>query len=431
MSILKVKIPNKLGFLFKPYRYKVAYGGRGSSKSWSFARALIVKGYSEPIRILCAREVQNSIKQSVHALLNDQIQLLGLGKFYEVLDTQIRGKNGTTIDFAGLAQQTVESIKSFEGIDIVWVEEARNVSKRSWTILTPTIRKPNSEIWATFNPELDTDETYIRFVEKTPPAELIEDGKAIPYCKVVKINYNENPWFSKELERERTQCLQVTPEDYPNIWEGKCKAAVDGAIYASEVTESQEEGRINNVPYDHNLKVHVVFDLGWNDAMFISLVQRSSSSIQVIETIEDSHKTLLYYSNMLKEKQLNYGSIYLPHDGVHKDYKTGKSAKQILETMGWDVEITPNISIEAGIKLARQTFPRVYFDKVKASRLVNCLKRYKRKINVATNEPGTPLHDEYSHGADNFRYICVSADSMTNDDIDMREYQQAQAGWMG
>ena len=107
------KFPSKLQFLFQPHRYKVAYGGRGSGKSWGFARALLIEAAKKPLRILCAREIQRSIKQSVHQLLNDQIQTMGYGAFYEVLETEIRGVNGSQINFTGLANNTVESIKSF------------------------------------------------------------------------------------------------------------------------------------------------------------------------------------------------------------------------------------------------------------------------------------------------------------------------------
>ena len=189
MSNQKIaQFPNKLDFLFEPHRYKVAYGGRGSGKSWSYARALLIKAANEAIRVLCAREIQKSIKQSVHTLLNDQIQALGLGAFYEVLEAEIRGLNGSTFSFTGLATNTVESIKSFEGCDVVWVEEAQTVSKKSWDILIPTIRKPNSEIWVSFNPNIDTDDTYTRFVVNPPEN-----------AKVVKVNYTDNPWFQEGL----------------------------------------------------------------------------------------------------------------------------------------------------------------------------------------------------------------------------------------
>lgn len=402
---MQVDFPEKLGFLFEPSRYKVAYGGRGSAKSWSFARALLVKGKSKKHRILCAREVQKSIKDSVHKLLSDQIQVMGMGDFYEVIENAIRGKNGTEFAFAGLASHTVESIKSFEGVDIVWVEEAQVVTKRSWDVLIPTIRKDDSEIWVSYNPELDTDETHQRFAINPPPDSLI-----------AKVNWDDNPWFPPVLEKERQHCKLTNPKDYANIWEGECKPAVSGAIYYDEISLSQDEGRVCNVPYDPTLKVQIVFDLGWNDAMAISLVQKHASELRLIEYYEDSHKTLDHYSAWLREKNMNWGKMYLPHDGRTRDFKTGKSAEEIMQSFGWDVAITPNMGIEDGIRLTRMTFNRIYFDKNKCERLIQCAKRYRRSINQQTQEPGAPLHDEWSHGADNLRYTCVNAEAMSNEE---------------
>ena len=394
--------PDKLQFLFDQHRYKIIYGGRGSGKSWSMARALLIQAANKTLRILCAREVQRSIRQSVHQLLSDQIQALNLGQFYEVLDSEIRGINGSLFSFTGLANNTVESIKSYEGMDCVWVEEAQTVSKKSWDILIPTIRKPDSEIWVSFNPGLDTDDTFTRFIID-PPSN----------AKVVKLNYFDNPYFPDVLEEER-QHSKATNPDYANIWEGECKTAVDGAIYANEIREAQEAGRITNVPYDPMLKVHVVMDLGWNDSMSVILCQKGVSDLRVIGYIEDDHRTLDSYSSQLKALPYNWGTMYLPHDGQSKDFKHGISAEDIMRKFGWDVRIVPRMDIEAGIKIARMNFHRVYFDK-SANRLVDCLKHYRRSINSATNEPGAPLHDEYSHGADAFRYLCSSADGMKNE----------------
>jgi phage terminase large subunit len=402
---VNAEFPKKLRFLFEPKRYKVARGGRGSGKSWGFARALLILGAKQRMRILCTREVQKSIKDSVHKLLSDQIQALGLESFYDILETTIRGRNGTEFLFAGLSTQTIESIKSFEGIDVCWVEEGQKVSKRSWTILIPTIRKDGSEIWVSFNPELDDDETYLRFVVNPPPD-----------CISIEMNYGDNPWFPSVLEQERLHAkATLSADEYENIWEGRCKAAVDGAIYATEVRESIERGRICNVPYDPKLKVHAVFDLGWNDCMSIILAQRHLSEIRVIEYIEDNHKTLDWYSGELRNRRFNWGKVYLPHDGAHGDYKTGKSAEQIMRELGWSVSLCPNQPVETGIKNARRIFDRVYFDKGKTERLIQCLRRYRRTIPVSTNEPGAPLHDEYSHGADAFRYLGLVAPGMTND----------------
>ncbi len=401
---VNAQFPEKLKFLFEPLRYKGAKGGRGSGKSWGFARALLIIGTMKKVRILCTREIQRSIKDSVHKLLSDQIQILKLGQFYEVLNTEIRGKNGTEIIFAGLSSNTIESIKSYEGMDYVWVEEAQSVQKRSWKILIPTIRKEGSEIWLTFNPELETDYTYEYFVTHAPPD-----------CKIVTMNYNDNPWFSEVLNKERLHCKLTNPKGYDNIWLGKCKPAVSGAIYYDEVASAEINNQICNIPYDSMLKVHIVFDLGWNDAMAISLVQRPTSEIRIIEYIEDDHKTLEYYSNLLKKKEYNWGKVWMPHDARNKDIKTGKSSQQYMEAYGWDVEITQEMSVKEGIRHTRQTFPRIYFEKNKTKRLVECAKRYRRKINKITGEASEPLHDEFSHGADNLRYVCINADSMNND----------------
>ena len=403
---MNVEFPEKLKFLFQPKRYKIAKGGRGSAKSWSFARALLIQGAEKKLRILCAREVQKSIKDSVHKLLADQIQSLGFGGFYEVLENEIRGKNGTVFTFAGLATHTIESIKSYEGVDRVWVEEGQVVRKRSWDVLIPTIRKPDSEIWVSYNPALETDETHQRFA-----ANGGDD------CIVVDMNYNDNPWFPEVLEDERQKAkIRMPKAEYENIWEGKCMPAVAGAIYFNEVAKAEDDGRITNVPHDPMQKVHVVFDLGWNDAMAISLVQKSLSAIAVIEYIEDNYKTLDYYSALLKEKRYNWGKVWLPHDGRHKDFKTGKSAEDIMKALNWDVAITPNMSVEDGIRQTRMEFGKFYFDKKKTDRLVQCAKRYRRSINQQTNEAGAPFHDEWSHGADNLRYIAINAEKMSNDD---------------
>ena len=405
MSHLVLNIPEKCAVLFQPSRYKVLHGGRGSGKSWAVAQALLAIGVSRRVRVLCAREVQKSIRDSVHRLLSDQVQSMGLAGHYEVLESIISGKNGTEFLFAGLAQHTVASVKSFEGCDLCWIEEAQTVSKKSWDILIPTIRGEDSEIWVTMNPILDTDETYRRFVLSPPPG-----------ATVVQMNWRDNPWFPPVLEQEREHCLATSPSDYDNIWEGQCRAAVEGAVYAGEVAAAMSHGRICNIPYDPALKVHAVWDLGWNDSTAIILVQRVRSEVRVIEYIEDDHKTLDHYAALLNSKPYNWGYDFLPHDGRTKDFKTGKSAEEILRRFGRKVKITPNIGVESGIRSLRLAFPQIYFDRVKAAGLIECLKRYRRVINQQTGEAGAPLHDAASHGADAARYLAVNIERLVNDD---------------
>jgi len=402
---VKVEFPECLYFLFKPTRYKVAYGGRGSGKSWGFARALLVQASERPLRVLCTREVQKSIKDSVHRLLCDQIAAMGLGNFFEILETEIRGKNGSSFNFSGLSNQTSESIKSFEGVDVCWCEEAQSISKKSWDTLIPTIRKADSEIWISFNPGMDTDETYLRFVASPPPD-----------AEVHQINYHDNPWFPDVLEKERLHCKMTNAEDYKQIWDGKCRTTIDGAIYADEFGEAVRTGRITNVPYDPKLKVHTVWDLGWNDSMTIILAQKAWAEVRIIDYIEESHKTLDWYVTELQKRRFNWGRDYLPHDGEHKDFKTGRTAADILRAFGRKVSVVPKLPIETGIKAARMAIPMTVFDKEKTTRLQECLKRYRRAINKTTNEPDAPLHDEFSHGADCFRYFSIVADGFSNDD---------------
>lgn len=402
---MSAQFPAKLEPLFKPARYKVLWGGRGGAKSWGVARALLIQGAARPLRILCAREVQRTIADSVHRLLSDQIAALGLEGHYQILEAEIRGKNGTSITFAGLRQQDIGKIKSFEGVDVCWVEEAQTVTKKSWEVLIPTIRKPGSEIWITFNPELDTDETYVRFVLNPAPDSAL-----------ININYSDNPWFPETLDKERLHLQKTDPEAYENVWEGRCRSSVEGAIYRREISDMVRDKRLRNVPYDPALKVHTVWDLGWNDQMSIILVQRLHSELRIVRYIEDSERILSEYVAELNGLRYNFGTDYIPHDGDTKDFKTGKSARELLSAMGRKVEVVPRMDVEGGIKAAKMVFPRCYFDQTHAARLVDCLKRYRRSIPVSTNEPATPVHDEYSHAADAFRYLALSADKMSNDE---------------
>ncbi len=403
---MNVQLPDYARELFKPCRYKVLHGGRGSSKSWTIARALLILAAQKPLRILCGREVQKSIKDSVHRLLCDQIAAMNLGPMFEILETEIRGKNGSMFLFAGLAQHTVESIKSFEGVDIVWIEEAQVVTKRSWDVLTPTIRKAGSEIWLSLNPDMDTDETYQRFVANPPLNAFVR-----------QVNWRENPWFGPELEAERQETLRRDPDDYENIWEGVPKRVAEGAIYAAEIDRAYTEGRVRLVPYDPLLSVHWVLDLGWNDSMVLGAFQRRASEIACIDYIEDSFRTLDYYVAEVEKRPYRVGTWFIPHDGRSRDFKTGKSTQEILEAMGKSVVVLPQMSVEEGIKATRMMFPRVYFDKEKCDPLLEHLKRYKRTINPKTNEPGSPLHDEHSHASDMFRYAAMAVDQMGNAEI--------------
>jgi phage terminase large subunit len=399
---LTVDLPRKARDTLLPSaRFKVLYGGRDSGKSWSIARMLLARGRAKPERILCTREIQKSIAESVHQLLKDQVAELGMGDFYDVQQQYIRGANGTQISFHGLSGQTATSIKSFEGTTLCWVEEAQTISKRSWDLLEPTIRAPDSEIWVSFNPDMDTDDTYRRFVTNTPPNSV-----------VTKMNWQDNPWRSTVLDAAREKMRIESPDDYSHIYEGNCRPAIEGAIYYNEVSKLRSEGRLCNVPYDPMLKVHVITDLGFNDYMSLLLVQRLASEVRVIRYIEDRLRYIPSYHQELADLKLNYGKLYLPHDGKAK-HVTGSSAEEQFKALGWDVEIVPDIGLEQGIRKMREVFGRLYLDKTHASQLLNRLGRYRRRVN-ADGQASTPMHDDESHGADGARYLAIVADQLTN-----------------
>jgi phage terminase large subunit len=413
MPEVDAEFPPKLKFLFRPSRYKVAYGGRGGAKSWNFARALLIQGYDEPHRVLCAREVQKSIKDSVHQLLCDQIEMLGLASHYTVTRDEIRGANGTLFTFAGLSDLTADSLKSYEGLTRVWVEEAHKVTRKSWDKLIPTVRRPESEIWISLNPELDTDETYVRFILNPPES-----------AQVVEINYRDNPWFPAVLEEERRAFLarvergERSRDDYENIWEGKPRAAVEGAIYAREVQELQTQTRLCRIPYDPMLKVHRVWDLGWNDAMVVGMWQKSPMGMMLIDSMITSHQRYDEIVATLNQRKYRWGHDFMPHDARHKNPQTGKGADDVLKDLGCSPQIVPDIGLEAGIKAVRQAFPRIWLDTETGDnkKVLDGLKRYRRRIQP-NGEPGSPEHDDASHPADMVRYAVVVADEMTNTDV--------------
>ena len=405
-SPTNLRFPDWAAPLWEPYRYKVLHGGRGSGKSWAVARALLLRAHNSSTRVLCAREVQRSIRDSVHRLLCDQIELMGLGDAFEITDSEIRHRvNGSLFVFSGLAQHTVESIKSFEGCSICWVEESQTVSARSWNILTPTIRVDGSEIWLTLNPDMDTDETYQRFVEY-PPRD----------AWVLAVNWRDNPWFNKVLEGERQETLRRDPDSYANIWEGQPKRVSDGAIYRFEMVRMYEDKRVRPVPYDPLLKVHTVWDLGYADSMAIGMWQRQGSEVRCLDYIEDSYRTLDWYVAELEKRPYRWGSDFIPHDGRARDFKTGKSTEEHLGAMRRNPVVLPLSSVEEGIKAARLFLPRVYMDETKCAPLLEHLKRYQRVIATQTGEPGLPLHDSHSHGADMVRYAALAVELMGNND---------------
>jgi len=418
-AVAKAQFPIKLQPLFRKARYKICYGGRGGAKSWGIARALLIMGARSQLRILCAREFQASIKDSVHKLLCDQIEALGLLSFYEITQTSIRGANGSEFAFIGLKNNPT-NIKSFEGVDICWVEEGQTVSRLSWNILIPTIRKLGSEIWVSFNPDLETDETYQRFVAK-PPRDSV----------VIKINWSDNPWFPETLKIEKDALKERDPNAYNNVWEGLCRRTVDGAIFANEMQKAEADDRIAQVPYDPTKPVHAVCDLGWSDATAWWFIQFIGMETRLIRYFEGSQRTMTSYLAQLQTFGYVYDTIWLPHDAENKTLAAnGRSIEEIVRGAGFKTSIMPRVPVVDSINAARTIFPNIWFDRENCADGLNCLRHYRYEVDPETGLfSKNPLHDQYSHGADAFRYIAL----MVKEPAKQRRRQvAAPAGsWMG
>jgi len=398
-QVVNAQFPAKLQFLFKPKRYKIAYGGRGGTKSWGFARALLILGAQKPLRILCARETQKSIADSVYKLLCDQIESLGLQYFYSITKTNIVGANGTEFTFAGIRQSSVGDIKSYEGCDICWVEEAQIVSKHSWEILIPTIRKNDSEIWVSFNPDLESDETYKRFV-LSPPKE----------ADVVKVNWRDNPWFPDVLRKEMEELREKSPEDCDHVYEGLCKQVVEGAIYRKELIQAEKDGRICRVPYDSMKPVDTFWDLGFGDNVSIWFAQSIGFEFHIIDFLSDCLKDLSFYLKELHAKPYLYGNDYLPFDAKAKTLAAGgRSVQQIMIAAGRKVNIVRQLHVTDGIAAVRAIFNKCWFDAEHCADGIQALRHYRYDFDEdLMTFKKEPRHDWASHPADAFRYLGVS-----------------------
>ena len=396
MSNIKAAFPPKLQCLFRPSRYKIIHGGRGGGKSWAIARALLIMGYQKPERILCARELQKSLSDSVHKLLSDQIEALGLSAFYTVEKAAIYGANGTEFRFAGI-KSNITAIKSFEGITKVWCEEAESVSKSSWEALIPTIRREGSEIWVSFNPKLKDDETYKRFVLKPPPNAI-----------VVQQNWNDNPWFPEVLRDEMLALKEADQDAWLNVWEGHCREMLDGAIYANELRAAQSEGRICRVPYEAAKPVHTFWDLGRRDKTSIWFAQIVGFEFRIIDFYENAGQALQHYMKHLQAMPYVYGDHWLPHDATHELLASQLTIEQQMRAAGMKVRITPKTTVADGINAARTIMGKCYWDEDKCADGLQALRHYQYEMEPdAVTRKREPLHDWSSHAADAFRYLAV------------------------
>lgn len=386
--------------LLSPARYKGAWGGRGSGKSQFFADLIIGTAIAKPgFRALCCREIQKSLKESAKRLLESKIEAMGLGSLFDVQVDGIKTPGGGLIAFAGLQDHTSESIKSYEGFDVAWVEEAQTVSHRSLNMLRPTIRKPGSEIWASWNPRFDTDAVD----------EMLRGPELPSGAVVVRANWDSNPWFPAELEQERLDCQRQQPEQYNHIWEGGYATVADGAYFARHIAEAREQGRIGTLGKDPLQSLRAYWDIGVRDATAIWIVQQKGEHLRFIDHYEAVGQDLAAHLNWLRASGYGNAECVLPHDGAKQDAVTAIRFEDHISSAGFSVRTVPNQGKGAAMKrveAARRLFGQFWFDEGKCAKGLKAIGWYHEKKNEGGYGVG-PDHDWSSHSADAFGLAAI------------------------
>jgi len=404
LSILRIEVPRKLKPLLYPRRYKGAYGGRGGAKSHFFAEQIILACYRGSKRVVCIREVQNSIKDSVKQLLCDKIAKFGLQQYFNVLEAEIKGPNGSFIVFKGMQSYNADNIKSLEAFDIAWVEEAQTLSQHSLDLLRPTIRKEGSELWFSWNPRYKTD-PIDKFFRKHPPEEAIS----------VFINWQDNPWFPSVLRKEMEHDFVIDPDKAEHIWNGAYGSS-QGAILAKWVNQAIREDRIrSDVFFDpYGAPVEVSSDLGFRDTASWWYWQRCLGGYRLLKYEGDSGLDADDWIPRIQQTLTDLGvkrlgKIWLPHDARAKTFQSKHtSMERFLAAFGSDkVAVVPQSKKLDQISAARAVITKCEFNKDLCEDGLDGLLAWEFEYNDETNVfSREPLHNWASHPSDAFAYGC-------------------------
>lgn len=399
----EVKIPGAFRGLFEPHRYKAFHGGRGSAKSHSFATALVIRAAQRETRVVCAREIQKSLRDSVKQLIEDKINSLGLAGVFDILETEIRHKsNGSRFVFIGMWRNP-DAVKSLEGADVFWGEEASAFSDRSIKMIRPTMRKPGSELWFSWNPEFDHDPVDKLFRgEQGPP----------PDSLVVEVSWKDNPWFEDSpLQAEMEFDYKADPAKAEHVWGGGYVTAIDGAYYAANLAQAREEGRIGFVPTDPLIQKRATWDLGVSDSTAIWISQWVDREIRVIDYIEGQGQPLAYYINELRSRGHGDALCILPHDSAQRDAVSAVRYEDHVRSAGFDTQLVANQGKGAAmlrIQALRRLFNSLFFNEETTRDGLKAIGAYHEKRDPNRNVGLGPEHDWSSHAADALGLLAVA-----------------------
>ena len=388
----------KLHFLFEPHPYKIAWSGRDATKSWSFAQAILQMGMERPLRVVCLRETMNSLDDSVHNVMKDQIARLRIGGYYTAYKAEVRGTNGTEIFYRGLRGAGADSIKSMEGCDIFYVEEGQSVSKASWLILDPTVRKPGAELWVAMNPRYADDDSYKRWILKPPPSAV-----------VAQLSWRDNKYLTPKMQEKIDLLRENDPDMYEHVYEGATLSTVQDAVYKQQIFSAEKKGQFRQVPYDARKPVDVAFDLGWGDMVSMWFFQAFPFETRIIDYYENTHEELDHYLKVLQAREYVYGELIFPWDGGVKHVSKGLSSKDVAQSKGFRVRALRQGLVAERIDLVRTVFPQLYFDAAKCEIGLLHLRSYQWGAPTSTGTlKREPLHDKHSHAADALGYAVIS-----------------------
>lgn len=394
-----------------PSRYKGIHGGRGSGKSHFFAERIVEEAaVRRGLRVLCVREVQRSLKESAKRLIEDKIVAMGVGHKFEVLQAEIKTPGDGVITFTGMQDHTAESVKSYEGYDIAWIEEARSLSQRSLTLLRPTIRKDGSEIWASWNPGFARD----------PIDDLLRGPNPPPGALVVEANWDDNPWFPATLDDERLYDLEHRPEQYGHIWEGEYAKIYEGAYYADQLELARKEDRIGFVGPDPLMATRAYWDIGGTgaraDATAIWVVQFIGREIRVLNYYEAQGQQLADHAAWLRANGYDKALCVLPHDGANHEKIIRVTYDSALRDAGFMTKVLPNAGGGAAMKrveAGRRRFPIMFFNEATTQGGREALGAYHEKRDEARGIGLGPEHDWSSHSADAFGAMALDYEEPT------------------
>lgn len=384
------------------------YGGRNSGKSTQVAVAVLVRGMNKRLRGICTREIQNSISESVHSLLSDTIEKYHLNSWQVQENVIFNTKTGSEIFFKGLRGRggTIgsQTIKSFEGADWAWVEEAQSVSSEAIDVLLPTVRKEGAVIYWTFNRLTPTDPVWVKVA-----------GNPDEHTYVKKVNSDTiEQLLPGRIIRQREKMRKENPELFAHVWLGEPLSVATGSIYGKQIAQAREEGRIGKVPYDGSAPVYAALDLGVGDSTSICFFQTVGQEIHFIDYYESAGEDLAHYINVLANKPWEYRQIFLPHDAKARELQTGKTREEFFRDHGYNnVTILRPSSHAFGQDdinmVARPKFSRCWFDQEKCARLLECLAAYHYEYDEKNKLlKDRPKHDWSSHAADAFIYSLIA-----------------------